>query len=195
MCGPGKTCNVDKCGPPLTYACFTSGTNPEGSSCTQDEDCAVGHLCLHYDTVYACRKLCVANADCPAGFLCTETFTCGDNPATAGKYCSRPCSDTVSPAGSAVCAAGFRCHFLCDRTTHVTLPPTCDFEAGTQKSGPCSSISDCAPGYICLRGGADGGGTCTQECRTDPDCTAGKCTGLLYCDTVATTYKYCQLTP
>jgi len=193
MCGPGKTCNTDSCGPPLEFACFQAGSVQEGGSCLSKTECAVGLTCLHYNALYACRKLCSVNTDCPAGSLCTETFTCGSNPDTAGKYCAKPCSDVVTPAGSSVCATGFRCNFLCDRDTRAPLPPTCDFEAGTKKSGSCASDDECAPGYYCLGTGADGGSVCTQACRNNADCTTGMCTGTLYCSSVATTYHYCQL--
>jgi hypothetical protein len=173
MCGAGKTCNTDDCGPPVTFACFSAGSVQEGGACTDKTDCAVGLTCIHYSTVYACRKLCTVNTDCPAGFLCSEGFTCGDNPDTAGRYCAKPCSDVVTAAGSSVCATGFRCNFLCDKTTHAPVPPTCDFEAGTQRSGACESDEDCAAGYYCLATGTDGGASCTQACRSNGDCTAG----------------------
>jgi hypothetical protein len=192
MCGPGKTCNLDICGPPPTFTCFTAGTGAEGATCKTDAQCAPGLACLHYNKLYACRKLCVMNTDCPAGYLCSESFTCGDNPDGAGKYCAKPCSDVVTAAGSAVCATGFRCNFGCDRMTHASLPPTCDFEAGTAKSGPCTTDSECAPGYYCLLSGTDGGATCTQACRSNADCVAGTCTGTIDCGDTATTYHYCE---
>src|SRR6185503_12421255 len=101
---------------------------------------------------------------------------------SVGKYCAKPCSDVVTAAGSAVCSAGFRCNFLCDKATHTALPPTCDFEAGDQTSGPCTSDAECAAGYYCLATGADGGAVCTQTCRSNGDCTTSACTGTLYCD-------------
>jgi hypothetical protein len=160
-------------------------------ACSQDpEDCAPGLICLHYDKVYACRKFCGSNADCTPGTTCTATSTCGMGRTMVGKYCSKPCSDVVTAAGSAVCAPGFRCNFGCDGTTPT--PPTCDFETGTQKSGPCSGDTDCAPGYYCLNAG-DGGGVCTQACNTNADCAMGTCTGTLTCGGVATTYHYCKL--
>jgi len=194
MCGAGKTCNTDSCGPPLTFGCFSAGNVQEGSSCTDKTDCAVGLTCIHYATIYACRKLCTMNTDCPPGYLCTEGFTCGDNPETAGKYCAKPCSDVVTATASSVCASGFRCNLLCDKTTHAPLSPTCDFEAGALHPGsPCTADEDCAAGNYCLAVGADGGQVCTQACRSNADCAAGACTGTLYCGSVATTYHYCQL--
>jgi hypothetical protein len=196
MCGPGKTCNTDKCGPPLTFTCVSAGSVPEGASCTDKTDCAAGLTCIHYSTVYACRKLCSIDAECPAGYLCSEGFTCGDNPATAGKYCAKTCSDVVTPAGSAVCGSQFRCNFFCSKTTHTPLQPTCDFEAGTQTSGPCTADENCAAGYYCLGTGADGGQVCTRACVANGDCPSGTtCTGMLYCDTAPTTFHYCKATP
>jgi len=191
MCPAGQTCNTDTC-TPLTYACFAPGTGAEGSDCVSKHDCATGMTCIGYQMVYACRVLCAMDVDCPPGYRCSEEFSCGDNPATAGKYCAKPCSDPVSPAGSTVCGAGFRCDFLCDKTTHTPLPPTCDFESGTMTSGSCMGEGDCAPGYFCL-GSADGTThTCTQGCRVNTDCTTGTCTGTTFCGPTATTYHYCK---
>src|SRR4051794_32579418 len=149
--------------------------------------------CLQYNTRYACRTLCSEDKDCPAGFRCSETFTCGSNAITAGKYCAKPCSDVVTAEGSASCSTGFKCSFFCDATTHTPTLPTCDWEAGTLKSGACMADDDCAPGYYCLGSGGDAGAmSCTQGCRVNGDCTTGTCTGTLYCGSVATTYRYCK---
>jgi hypothetical protein len=192
MCGPNMTCNSDECGPPVTYTCFAAGTKLEGQPCDDKTDCAANMMCLHYNQLDVCRKQCLANTDCPAGYVCTESWVCGDNPDSAGKYCAKPCSDVVTAAGSAVCGGGFRCNFGCDKVTHASLPPTCDYEAGTATSGPCTADGDCAAGYFCLVTGTDGGAACTQACRSNGDCATGTCTGTIYCDTVATTYHYCK---
>jgi hypothetical protein len=193
MCGAGKTCNTDSCGPPLTFACFTAGSVTEGGECTSKTDCAVGLTCIHYSTIYACRTLCTVDTDCAPGYRCGETFTCGNNTATAGKYCAKPCSDVVTAAGSQVCAAGFRCNFGCDAATQSPLPPSCDFEAGAGRSGSCSSDDDCAAGFYCLTSQIDPTQTvCTQACRNATDCTTGTCTGTIYCGNTATTYHYCK---
>jgi hypothetical protein len=195
MCGPGQTCNTDECGPPITYACFNAGTVTEGGSCITKADCAVGLTCLRYKLAHACRTLCAADADCPAGgYKCNEGFTCGTNTATAGKYCTKSCSDPSTVAGSAGCGQGFRCNFYCDATTHMSTPPSCDFEAGALKSGTCTDDEDCAAGYYCLSASLDGGTkVCTQGCRTNADCATGTCSGTLYCDTTPTQYHYCKV--
>jgi hypothetical protein len=191
MCGPNMTCNSDACGPPVTYTCFASGTKAEGEPCDDRTDCAANMMCLHYNQLDVCRKQCASNADCSAGYVCTEHWVCGDNPDSAGMYCAKPCSDVVTAAGSAVCGGGFRCNFRCDRVTHASLPPTCDHEAGTATSGPCDGDSDCAAGYFCLSG-ADGSASCTQACRSNGDCATGTCTGTITCDSTPTTYHYCK---
>jgi hypothetical protein len=194
MCGPGKTCNTSTCGPPIEYDCFVAGSGSEGSTCTTKADCGVGMTCLSYSLLNVCRVLCTIDTDCPAGYRCSESFTCGFNTETAGKYCAKPCSDVVTPAGSAVCGTALKCNFRCDTLTETPLSPTCDFEAGTLKSGPCTLDDDCAAGYYCLRSvsGDAGSRTCTQACRTNVDCVTGACSGTISCGNTATTYRYCR---
>ena len=191
MCGSGMTCNTSTCGPPLEFACFTAGSGSEGSSCTTKADCGVGLTCLRYNLLHACRALCTVDTDCPAGYRCSESFTCGTNTETAGKYCAKPCSDVVTAAGSAVCGTGFRCNFYCD--TQTPLPPTCDFEAGSLRSGgPCTTDDDCAAGYYCLTSADAGPKVCTQACRNNADCVTGACSGTIFCSATPTTYHYCR---
>ena len=54
--------------------------------------------------------------------------------------------------------------------------------------------TDCAPGYTCIALSADAGagGTCTQLCRTNPDCTMGTCIGEIACGTAAAGLRFCQ---
>jgi hypothetical protein len=179
MCGSGKTCltRVD-CG----YGCFAAGNGAEGSDCRSGSDCMAGMTCIKYNaTLFACRSLCTVDGDCPSGYRCLDSFTC--NAATAGNYCSKLCSD-VTATGSLVCGTGFKCDFICDG--QATTATSCDWEAGTLRSGACTVQTDCATGYNCIAG------MCSQTCRTNADCTVGgACTGTIVCGTTPTSFHYC----
>jgi len=150
-------------------------------------ECGQGLNCIGYSaTLRACEKQCTADSECPNS-RCAEYTTC--NMALRGKFCLRSCTD-VTAAGAAACGTGFKCDGLCIGGMAATV---C-VGAGTAKSGACMGNTDCAPGYSCIIRSADAGasGTCTQLCRTNPDCTMGMCTGEIACGTAATALRFCQ---
>jgi len=182
MCGPGRTCLATSCAPPV-YDCFPGGSGVEGGPCLASTDCGAGMTCIRYTTTFlACRILCTSDPDCPTGYGCLGSFTCGTT-TPAGKFCQKVCSD-ITEAGSAACGAGIRCDVGC--TAQVPTPPTCGGAAGTLRSGACTTNSNCAAGFVCLNS------VCTQTCTTNADCTMGTCIGTLACGAIATNFHFCN---
>lgn len=199
-CASGFTCLPNGCGEMRCYpagrACLTAADCASGSSCTANvctrgsgcgdsRDCPPGYACETGSCVDR-RIGCGPGAPCPWGFLC-------DNAGEGRYYCLRAqtrCDDSaacplfgqcrdVLGMGSKIChwSSGPMCQNNIDCPVIGEVcgvhPEFVDALCGNY--GPCSSVTDCASGFICTDLWGDGitecvpsGGSCTQT----SDCTA-----------------------
>jgi len=143
----GRTCGSDGCG-------GTCGTCPTGQMCNTSSGACV-----------ACVRNCTGRTCGPDGCggtcgSCPTGMECG----TVGTCAAAPC-DPVRQTG---CATGQRC------TISRTGAPTCTTSVGTTPIGfPCVIDGDCGRRAFCATIG--GSQVCRNLCRTDTDCSGGRC--------------------
>jgi hypothetical protein len=179
-CGPGRNCYFDCAS--FSSSCVTAGPGTDGSRCTKIEDCGSGMDCVAYSATQSfCKVLCVGDADCPTGEVCSGALGCAAGGPRTATVCDQPCHDLVT-AGASTCGSGFKCGVGCDGgRAKLRCAP-----AGVFRSGPCSSDLECAAGFTCV------GGACAQACVTNADCTAGgACVKEMFCGSTPSGNHYC----
>lgn len=164
-------------------------------TCRVDNDCFLGHICLHNKCVFGCHQ----DEDCSASESCLENKCqnpCEKNPCGPNALCavvnqraSCSCSSGMVPSPSAKigclrtpammcaenrdclkehsCYDGF-CRPQCSRDEECLNSERCDQGACKQL---CRVDSDCQSADICQ------GLTCSSGCRNDLDCPSN-----LVCD-------------
>lgn len=153
--------------------CFISVT------CRVDNDCFLGHICLHNMCIYGCHS----DDDCSA------SESCRDN------RCVNPCSD--SPCGpNALCTVSNQ-RASCSCRSGFVPNPTAKVACVRVPGQPCTENRECPTGSTCLDDAcrpicsSDIGclgnercdltsGVCKPLCRRDDDCRSGEvCEGLV----------------
>ncbi|KAJ8890120.1 hypothetical protein PR048_009627 [Dryococelus australis] len=148
-------------------------------TCRVDNDCFLGHICLHNMCVFGCH----ADEDCSA------SETCRDN------RCANPCAP--NPCGpNAVCTVSNQ-RASCSCSPGLVPNPTAKVACVRAPAPACSENRDCPSGNKCLAGtclpvcsseagclGNErcdvGAGVCRPLCHRDQDCRSGEmCEGLV----------------
>ena len=176
-CGAGETCQncaVDcPCTPcnPLTSAgcksgqqcyvtdtglqCGGAGAVTDGTPCKFLNDCSLGSMCVGG----LCRTIC-ATAGTSLG--CSAPATCEELGTATGAIgynlgaCFAP--DNCNLITSSGCPTGFAC-------MPGSSGKQCTQAGTVGLDGACTSVADCAIGFLCLNNGATSG-TCKKRCNT-----------------------------
>jgi hypothetical protein len=94
---------------------------------------------------------------------------------------------TCEPTSPTTCGAGRTCWVGCFSTEGVAQCTT----AGARKPGEaCTTTADCQPGTQCLSFGC--GSVCVRHCRTDGECSGGRCNRGIPCGSRDTGYRFCS---
>ncbi len=143
-CQTDTNCFVEEFCDPCRSICRPQGQRCD--PCTDDAECGgAGDLCLDFNVGGSfCGTECAGNADCPRGFICSET---GDG-ASQCVPASGDCADPAQCDDDGDCPAGQRC--------------------GTQ--GAC--VEGCTPG-TCPNDQVCDAGSCVPPCASDADCPDG----------------------
>ena len=162
-CGPAEACDNDQ-----APTCRPAGGARQGDVCTAAEDCAAGFTCLGPAGGRACRRFCDDDSVCEGGGgLCNIDI--GGRPQLV-------CTTDCDPVSSAGCAAGWGCSASFNNNTDRWHTSCHIGGAGTQDD-PCSSLSDCAPGFHCVGLSPP---FCARSCIVgSSSCSGGRtCTGF-----------------
>jgi hypothetical protein len=194
-CGMGKTCQVNCT--KRVGECTAGGLGAHGATCATNADCAPGSQCFDYAgtgcAVKVCLQFCNHDDGCGTGDagvaagtrgICAGPVQCG-GVETGYHTCTFGC-DPREPAATASttgCPSGLGCFVVADMDQ---VGCGCAEKTRVGKDNvPCTSASQCAPGYICMvrdnvcraicRCNANG-----MTCTAPNDCSAsGKtCTAL-----------------
>jgi hypothetical protein len=172
-CGPGQRCEpVDTLPGAVFTACVADdGKVAEGGACTRGvptgatvgrDDCKKGLFCTDFGAstpeTRACRKLCLADGDCPAGRAC---FGFGATPWTGA------CVETCALFGDA-CAAGTTCRAVPSHDAYgLRWNLRCGAAGAKQDGDGCATNEECGPALGCS------GGTCRPYCDATHACPQG----------------------
>lgn len=63
FCGTGAGCYFVSA---TVVGCFAAGGVDEGGSCSSETDCVAGLTCGGFEGVFACRRHCRNNGECPS---------------------------------------------------------------------------------------------------------------------------------
>ena len=152
--------------------CISAGDHPAWTYCVSDLDCVEGTFCDPPSAV--CLPICETAGQCPTGASCVQAAadSTGMVPVAGMKVCTSNCEPvTGAPCdttyGNVACipfsGGGFHC-----------------WQGGTVAPGqPCSDITDCALGSVCI--GSGGGSDCAPWCTPIGDA----CGGGLICSSVS----------
>jgi hypothetical protein len=188
-CQRGLHCPDGFCVPRHAVGESCAGEVPDFESCVEGAVCDAG-VCQTIVTVHAGDACDVANL-CEEGTFCTEDGkcraplldvgvggTCGVDVCAAGLGCNygvcAPAALAGSPCSIEVpCGAGLVC--FQDGSGRV-----CD--APRTEGGACTSPTDCAGGFFCSGGNAEGViNVCHRELDAGQPCDAGYCRASLSC--------------
>jgi len=167
-CAAAAECASDEtCEPYELGTLCTMAPDPIGAPCNHDRvECEEFCLFMAVDlSVGYCSRFCDGDEECPA------THHCG--PVSAGTETEHACLWGSPPD------AGVDADADTDADAEQEAPDgdagvelDADRAADGEASGlPCDGPSDCPDGQHCGEAGL-----CTLDCRTDPDCPAGRCT-------------------
>lgn len=193
-CDSGETCEtcaVDctckPCNPLTSTGCTASqqcyvttnglqcggfGKVADGGSCQYLNDCAKGSMCVGS----ICRKVCatvsgVPGLDCSAPATCEELAS-GSTPLGYNLgACFAP--DNCNLVTSSGCPSGLAC-------MPTATGKQCTPAGKVGLDGACTSVADCAIGFLCLNNGQPTG-TCKQRCDTT---VPGTCPSGTTCGTI-----------
>jgi len=163
------------CAPPLkctflgSTGCGPAGSGVNGTSCVQGGDavCARGFGCVSTsgteNDTSICRAYCHQDSDCPTGGkqLCPR-FSVDSKPIFCQGFV------VCAPLGDG-CESGKGCYpaLLNDGT------PIC-LASGDKKTGePCTVISECKKGSVCVLAAPNPQGTCRDLCAIGTTCAGG----------------------
>jgi hypothetical protein len=159
-CGMGKTCQVN-CTKSVGE-CTAGGLGAQGAACVTNADCAPGSQCFDYAgtgcAVKVCLRFCNNDDGCSTGDagvaagtrgVCAGPVQC-NGVETAYHTCTFGC-DPREPAATARttgCPTGLGCFVVADMDQ---VGCGCAEKTRVGKDNtPCTSASQCAPGYICM---------------------------------------------
>lgn len=147
-------------------------------TCRVDNDCFLGHICLHNLCLYGCRS----DDDCSASESCR------------GNVCVNPCSET-SCGINAVCTASNQ-RAVCSCPNGLVPAPTASVACVRAPPATCASNRQCSEGTVCIENScrpfcaSDAGclrnekcdsNVCIPVCRKDDDCRSGEVCDQLIC--------------
>jgi hypothetical protein len=112
---PGRACTRSSDCPGSGGACLPEQNGWPGGFCSyicaQDEDCGAMAVCLgpvSAPSTYFCRRSCLNNGDCRAGYQCNPV------PGRSDRYCAPSCVGESSTPGPELCnAMGRECFAIC----------------------------------------------------------------------------------
>jgi len=146
-------------------------------TCRVDNDCFLGHICLHNKCVFGCHS----DEDC------SSSESCRNN------KCENPCID--NPCGSNTVCSVTNHRDTCTCLTGMVPSPTAKIGCVRTPALPCNENRDCPDGSSCFEEmcrpvcANDAGclnnercenGACKPLCRRDDDCRNGEiCQGLI----------------
>jgi hypothetical protein len=172
-CGLTGTCQVN-CTQQANQ-CTSGGTKAPGATCQTNADCAPGSQCFDYSSLGCntrlCLRFCESATQCSAlnhpdgggpGSICASPVACGST--VRGHTCSFDC-DPRAAASSARggCPPSLACLIV---GGFDQVDCSCAEAGRTAGEGvPCTTGSDCAPGFICNM--MAGTRTCRPICRCD----------------------------
>lgn len=164
-CGRGRTCISDQ---DEITRCVTSAftLRPEGDSCSVDNQCQEG---------LECRALLGGPFRCSHQCRLGSVGECGPNgrcatPATRIDAClglCLPVNDCTIFGGE--CTGGRACILLGDPEDDLGEVTICAPPGSTPVGAACDWADECVPRAACVAG------TCEELCRTDADCSVGRC--------------------
>ena len=166
-CLDGEGCFGDEVG---EVQCSAAGDGGDDDECDVERPgggCASGWQCLTLGPpgteVNRCRRVCDEDGDC-------ESSSCAvDLLGVEGYVCTQRC-DVFRPGVE--CPAGTGCALI---STGTLFDAYTDCRTGgpVSRGGLCTTDTECAPGLLCVSGGANGA-ECLGLCRGASDCLSGE---------------------
>jgi hypothetical protein len=187
-CSSPQVCDLDNSALPTGGTRCRDVTTPgqDQATCSSLNGCAGGFVCL--GSPGQCRRYCNGDSDCPgAGGLCLLTVqydSGGGNfmDVPGAVVCTKDCQPHLAANNN--CPAGYGCHIFLDDSmgdrflTDCTTAPA----SGGGDDAPCTTSSNCQPGYDCIRltQGGETSNLCKQNCVVaSPSCDGGRtCTAF-----------------
>ncbi len=120
----------------------------EQIECRRSADCSPGNVCVEA----RCEAACATNGDCSAGYTCTNSGFCEEDPDVQCRLTAECARDEICDDGE--CKSGCSCNQdcgtgeLCDLDSNTCFVPNTAPGAG----GACDTSCDCPSGFSCNDG-------------------------------------------
>jgi hypothetical protein len=179
-CTQGEVCDV------TSHLCAPAGLRPRPlgppsipESCQSDEECQKANparVCVDSK----CIEACTSDADCAAGYVCTECGKCAPAEAPTCGDVTIYCDATVADSCGAdrTCLAG-RCHVACAGDSACPTGQICQLAVCVNDPSPqspeCVFNADCTGTAVCING------YCHPTCAADTDCGTAEMCNLGVC--------------
>jgi hypothetical protein len=143
-CDLGTNCSVQG----DSWSCIPAGYGTESSTCTTDQECALGYGCVGGVCHARCDKLQIENDSCGTNGVCVQVVDSDGADIDGYKICAEPCNPSAydsAPYGAVTCPYNQQC-VVADGTTVCAKQGTVYGTLGSS----CSSYQDCSAGYGCV---------------------------------------------
>jgi hypothetical protein len=155
VCDPRSNCGCGELGQNCTlqggsWACVTPGYGTESTTCTTNEECAVGYGCVGGVCHRRCDAQQIETGTCGTNGACVQVVDSDGEDIDGYAVCAEPCNPSIydsAPYGTVSCPYNQQCVVA----GGTTMCAQAGMVYGTIGYS-CDSYQDCSAGYGCVDG-------------------------------------------